>query len=272
MKRLYVSDLDGTLLGADGRLSDRTAEILTALLQKGLPFTVSTARSPVSVRMVGLERLTLPCPASLLNGAMLYDLAHDRVVDTVPLPCVDEATALCEAASLSPRIFRVEAGVLRVDCTPPATPEERHFLEQRRKIRPSAFRIVPAHVRGESAVFFSVQGQKAQLLPVYDALSRRTDCRLALYPDNYVPGVWFLEVTGADGGKDGALRRLRRLTGAEAITVFGDNRNDLPLFAAADETVAVANAVPELRAAADKVIGSHAEDGVALYLKEAYTL
>ena len=55
-------------------------------------------------------------------------------------------------------------------------------------------------------------------------------------------------------------------------TVFGDNRNDLALFAAADEAIAVANAVPELRAAADRVIGANDDDGVALYLKEVYKL
>ena len=272
MKRLYVSDLDGTLLGSDGRLGDRSAAILAALLQNGLPFTVSTARSPVSVRMVGLERLSLPLPVSLLNGAMLYDLTHDRVVDTVPLPCTDTVIALCEAAALAPRVFRAEAGRLTIDCTPPKTPEERRFIEERQRLCPSMFRLLPVHRRGEGAVFISVQGRQAQLAPIYASLSDRTDCRAAWYPDNYLPGVWFLEVTGPDGGKDGALRRLKRLTGAEAVTVFGDNRNDLALFAAADEAIAVANAVPELRAAADRVIGANDDDGVAFYLKEVYRL
>ena len=49
-KTLYVSDMDGTLLGSDGRVSDRTAGIITRLSYLGVPITVATARTPATVR------------------------------------------------------------------------------------------------------------------------------------------------------------------------------------------------------------------------------
>ena len=42
---LYVSDLDGTLLGAQPRLPEEAVPLLNGMLNAGLPFTVATARS-----------------------------------------------------------------------------------------------------------------------------------------------------------------------------------------------------------------------------------
>jgi hydroxymethylpyrimidine pyrophosphatase-like HAD family hydrolase len=51
------------------------------------------------------------------------------------------------------------------------------------------------------------------------------------------------------------------------VLVFGDMPNDLPMFAwAGFGRVAVANAHPLVRAAADEIIGSNDDDGVARYL------
>jgi len=60
-------------------------------------------------------------------------------------------------------------------------------------------------------------------------------------------------------------RELERLY--EALRAqFGDNLNDLGLFAAAGQRVAVANAHPDLKAMADRVVASHDENGVARYI------
>ncbi|MDE5953951.1 MAG: HAD hydrolase family protein, partial [Duncaniella sp.] len=42
MKTLYVSDMDGTLLGPDSRVSGETAEIVSALSRRGTAITVAT--------------------------------------------------------------------------------------------------------------------------------------------------------------------------------------------------------------------------------------
>ena len=47
------------------------------------------------------------------------------------------------------------------------------------------------------------------------------------------------------------------------MTVYGDNLNDLPMFEVADEAVAVANAMPEVIARADRVIGPNSASSVA---------
>jgi hydroxymethylpyrimidine pyrophosphatase-like HAD family hydrolase len=61
----------------------------------------------------------------------------------------------------------------------------------------------------------------------------------------------------------------RGLKPAEAIA-FGDEENDLPLFAAAGFSVAPANAKEPVRRAADLLVPSNAEDGVAAFLEETF--
>ncbi len=58
--------------------------------------------------------------------------------------------------------------------------------------------------------------------------------------------------------------------GPESVIAFGDMPNDLPLFAWAGTSCAVANAHPDVRAAATHVIGSNDDDGVAAYLETLY--
>jgi len=50
--------------------------------------------------------------------------------------------------------------------------------------------------------------------------------------------------------------------------VFGDNLNDLPMMAVADVAVAVENALPEVKAKADVVIGPNTDDAVARWIED----
>ena len=45
MNTLYVSDLDGTLLNSDVKISKNSKNIINNLIDKGMNFTVATARS-----------------------------------------------------------------------------------------------------------------------------------------------------------------------------------------------------------------------------------
>ena len=79
------------------------------------------------------------------------------------------------------------------------------------------------------------------------------------------------EITEVEAFPDGAtkakaIKRLKEKTGARKVVVFGDNMNDLSMMKAADWSVAVANAVPAVKEAADEVIGSNCADSVPRYI------
>ena len=69
-KTLYVSDLDGTLLTPEQRLSPFTVRVLEYLLGQGVAFTYATARSGYSAAAV-TQGLESPLPVILYNGAFV---------------------------------------------------------------------------------------------------------------------------------------------------------------------------------------------------------
>lgn len=79
MQTLYITDLDGTLLGADGLVSAESVSILAPMLRQGLPLTVATARSPATVVQL-LQALPIALPAVLMTGTILYDLPARRTI------------------------------------------------------------------------------------------------------------------------------------------------------------------------------------------------
>lgn len=76
-RTLFVSDLDGTLLGPDAVLSEYSRRALRSLIAGGLMFTVATARATPSIRAL-LGDIALPLPVIELNGAFVTDLASGR--------------------------------------------------------------------------------------------------------------------------------------------------------------------------------------------------
>lgn len=89
-----------------------------------------------------------------------------------------------------------------------------------------------------------------------------------IIPNEYGSGGCLLEIYPEGCTKASALARVMEMTGARRIVSFGDNINDVPMFRISAESCAVANAVPEARAAATRVIGANTENGVARWLAE----
>ena len=77
MKRLFVSDLDGTLLNGNAEISDRTAGILNDVIEHGIDFTISTARTPATALKI-IKPLHLNLPVMMMNGVLVYDMKSGK--------------------------------------------------------------------------------------------------------------------------------------------------------------------------------------------------
>ena len=67
MKTLYISDLDGTLLNSKAMLSDFTVKTINDLTDKGMNFTIATARTSATVLKM-LSDVNIKIPVILMNG------------------------------------------------------------------------------------------------------------------------------------------------------------------------------------------------------------
>jgi Cof subfamily protein (haloacid dehalogenase superfamily) len=84
----------------------------------------------------------------------------------------------------------------------------------------------------------------------------------------------FLEVLSAGVSKGSGLQIVMDHYGLspENVIAFGDEENDLPMFAAAGFAAAPANAGAAVRASADIVTGANTEDGAAVFLSGFFGL
>lgn len=83
-------------------------------------------------------------------------------------------------------------------------------------------------------------------------------------------GIDYAEITAFNVNKATGITEWSRLTGvaSDKIIGFGDNYNDLEFLQAVGFSVAMGNAVDELKNLADKKIGRVDEDGMNLYLQQ----
>jgi len=82
MKTLYASDLDGTLLTKEERVSPYSCEKLNRMIENGLLFTFATARSVSSARNA-VRGLDVTAPVILYNGGLVYDFNAKRDLHSV---------------------------------------------------------------------------------------------------------------------------------------------------------------------------------------------
>ncbi len=266
-KTLYVSDLDGTLLDSQERVSDFTARVIRELTGRGIHFTYATARSQNSAEKVtgGLLR---HLPVIIYNGVFVRegDTGENLVSQTLPPQLVKRIRRVLEEYDLSPLVYTLlpeERVLWRRDRE---TPGVTHYLGKRQGDK----RFLA--VEGEEALYrgnifyFTLIGDREALAPAWEQLRQEPELNVLFQEEIYRPGEYWLELLPKKATKASAAKLLRERLGCERMVAFGDGVNDLPLFEAAQERCAMENAVPQLKAAADWILPSNGEDGVARWL------
>ena len=266
MRTLYVSDLDGTLLRSDQRLSPFTVDTLNRLIERGMLFSYATARSYITASRV-TAGITPPIPVITYNGAWMLENGTGRVLQRHVFTAAEarEIFDTLTTHSVWPIVYAMVDGVERFSfCPERSTPGMRDFNQTRRG-DPREHPTDEAHLCDGEVFYFTCIDQPEKLLPLYE---RYRDVFQCVYSqDIYGSGQW-LEIMPRQATKAQAMRELKQMLGCDRVVCFGDGENDLSLFAAADEGYAVANAVDSLKRASTAVIGGNDEDGVARWLLE----
>lgn len=274
MKTLMVTDLDGTLLNAEGRVDAESARIISRLTDAGALITVATARTPATVQPLLADTRT-SLPAIVMTGAALWDrnslsYLDARLLDASAHSRVDAAFA---AAGLHPFVYvpQTDGRLLVYHGGGSLSDVERRFVDERTGLPLKRFMLnaqTPADAR---RILMFGMGSVDQAEAVAAALRPCPDCSVSCYRDTYTPGIGLVEVFAPNVSKAEAVLRLKAETGAHRLVVYGDNLNDLPMMAVADLAVAPANALPQVRQAAHTVIGPNTDNSVARHMEQIFT-
>lgn len=281
-KTLYISDLDGTLLSPDSRLSLPTVTLLNHAISEGVLFSVATARTPATVSTL-LKDVNLRIPLVVMTGAALWDKESGRYSDVQYFDphqvgkIIDAYRSPHSGGGFLYTLSSRSEGkdLMEIYHIGPLNEVEREFVEERADNPFKKFHVpsdgistLPEHIA--NAVLFFGMRKEETACAIRENLNKIPDINPMFYHDWHADEIAEVEAFPQGATKAKAIARLKRKVGAERVVVFGDNMNDLSMMAAADWSVAVANAVPEVKYAADEVIGSNASDAVARYILEEF--
>jgi Cof subfamily protein (haloacid dehalogenase superfamily) len=271
--RLVAIDLDGTLLSANGTVSEAARAAVRRALEAGLLICFATGRNWTESRTV-LDAVEHYGTAVFVGGAMVVDVEKKVTVHrTMMQPqLARELCGFLEGEGHAPCALQdtQAAGVdYLISADADLDEATRHWIEVTdavvRRIKGLA-----AHSH-EHAIRVGICSTPTEVRRVRDDLVKRFGERVICH-SLFVPayGVEVLEAFDPAVNKWEGILHVARRHGIEAseIIAVGDDVNDLPMIRGAGLGVAMGNARPEVLAIADRVIGRNDQDGLATFLNE----
>ncbi|MBQ4581181.1 MAG: HAD family phosphatase [Clostridia bacterium] len=250
--KIVFFDIDGTLVDPrTGRISDRTMQAVKALRDGGVKCCISTGRPPASLPDFGGMSFDAMCT---FNGSLCY--TDTEVIHSSPIDRSDARTVMENAAALGRAVS----------------------IATRDRLAANGF-------DQDLADYYRLAAQELNITPDFDALCREDIYQIMVgsRPEEHAaliqgaPGVkiaisWdrAVDVIPAMSGKGAAIRKILAHFGLDPsqAMAFGDGMNDLEMLQLVGRGVAMGNAGPRLKAAADDVCLPVAEDGIYHYCRQ----
>lgn len=272
MKTLYISDMDGTLLQSDGTLSEYTKEKLNDFYEKGIPFAVATARSMVSAMPI-LNGVRFAAPIVLMNGVFVYDTETKKAVKyhEIEHSALQRILDLFYEKNLHPFMFLYSDDYkLSIKYTEFDNDGMKDFYDERVNLLDGRFTQTDNLTKienGNHPVYVNYYAPPEYLDKIVENLRDIPEIDFAYYKDSYSDD-WLIEIYSHTASKANGAKEVKKIVGADTITAFGDNLNDIIMLNGADVAVAVENAVPQVKEIADIVIGTNNDNSVIKYIIE----
>ena len=267
MYRLLAIDIDGTLVNSRDELTPGTRAALARAGKAGVQVVLATGRR-YSHTLPLVEPLGIDVPLVTASGALVKDPIDHRTLYQArfePQVLLDAMT-LVDRYGFDPVLCAdtFAEGFDYYHANPKTrTPELAYYLAMnpgRGRLWPGLVKNPPPNVFGGFVVGTLEQMQELDLV-----LQREMPGKLhthVLHPPRYKG--FFTEISPIGVTKWSAIQRLAKEWGIadSEICAVGDDVNDIPMIRAAGLGVAMGNAQPSVKAAADRIAPGHDEDGL----------
>ena len=256
----FVSDLDGTLLGSNNKISDKNKATINYFKSEGGIFTVLTGRAKEGV-MPFIDGIEPNAPMGFLNGGVLYDLQDDKNLHVEYVD--DEVFEIIDYVhNKFPKV-----GIELITEGPIYCSRDNEYINLHRQI---AFHpLVECDYKNFThkivKVLFAMSTEEMQAFT--DDVGKIYNEEKFVFLKSY---HCFMEILPKGASKGNLLLKLRDILGdrIQYTISVGDNDNDVTMIKEADFGFAVSNATPKAMAVAKYVTVSNDDDGVAKVIYE----
>lgn len=256
-KKLCAFDMDGTLLTSKKQISPKNLDAVERVMKAGYEVTLITGRAFGQIEIYR-QLLGITLPVVLLNGAMVGQpgnwqrtLAMDEEEVQWILQMADrekwfvhlyKASGIYTQA-IKGRVIGQYGGRFEEGKTAKAG---LHVVDDLSAVLGPCYKILIPFPTAKAQVFMQKWLEDLSGVVVYQAGSA-------------------LEIASKGASKGAGIKLLAESMGIEAkdVIVFGDQDNDISMFEYAGRSIAMGNAIPELKSRASYVTESNEEDGVA---------
>src|SRR4051812_33463999 len=252
---LVVSDVDGTLVTHDKRLTDGAKRAVQRLHDAGIGFTITSSRPPVGMRFF-IEPLGITLPLGPFNGSSIVDPQLKPLEQhLVPADAARRAVELLETFGVDIWLFTNEQWIVRRD-DGKYVPHERKtiqfdpvFADDFRPYLARACKIVGASA--DPALLARCESAMQTALGSAAFVVRSQTYYLDITPPGQDKGTFVRAMA----------RRLEIPLGA--IATIGDMQNDLAMFKVSGMSIAMGNATDDVKRQATHVTTSNDDEGFA---------
>lgn len=267
--KFIASDIDGTFLDPNHRVTKRTREVVVRAVEAGAHFALATGR-PHRWIMPVLEQLPLRPLCVTSNGAVIYDSAEDAVIRAEELSPQVMTEVVETALEVFARYGGASVAAERAGRSSRDPLDELYVVDEiyAQSADYSGFGVAPvAEVIAQPAVKLIVRNLHLSSSEMFALLNPLVDPDSAHVTFSMPDGL--LEIAAPGVTKEHGVSYLARHYGVDRadVVAFGDMPNDMEMIRWAGHGVAMGNAIDVLQQAADEVTTTNAQAGVAAVLE-----
>ena len=239
---LLMSDIDGTFESKNNRCPQKNVDAIRYFTQNGGRFAFATGRLSAHLIRNGFDKLT-NAPCCLSNGSLVYDFGTNEILYKYAVP----HTVRDIVGKIRP-LLKVPVRY----SAPISTVNEYKSID---------IDTIPCDIADGYPLKFILFFEYEKDAVAFENAARSDP----YFSDCFVCRSWntSVEILNGKATKGDALELIKKHTGTHTSVAIGDFGNDITMINSADIGVAVENAVDELKGAADIIVSSCEDCGLA---------
>lgn len=259
--KTILTDMDGTLLNSQKKISEKTIRTIDYFRKNGGTFTIASGRLYKKIMMYA-DILNLDVPIVASNGAVIYDTSSKKVVyeKAIDKKCLD---LIDKIHNIFPNTGIEVASVDRVEFIYPNDMVTKHINDE------DFYSDFPnGEIVWKKADEINIPVTKIMFCDYPDQIERLSKTLPHLYSeyDFFKTDEIYYEMVGHGTNKGWAVPKLKAILGERAKKLYtvGDNMNDVEMLKNSDMGICVKNANDDVKKIADFILPyTNDEDAIA---------